>query len=183
MKNNDEMKKLHWGCGQFTTTGWTNVDIKKFPGIDYACDIREGLPMKDNTFDYIVTQHAINDMPVYDIFKSLKELYRVLKPGGHLRLSVADFDIAIKAYQEKDLEFFNTIPDNMAKSLGGKFIAWSSWYMDRIPLTYDYIYELLENEGFKNITRCNFNETKSHFEDITSLDNRPKQSVYVEAVK
>ena len=46
------------------------------------------LPFRDRTFDLVTTGYGIRNVPILDV--ALGEIYRVLKPGGHL-LSL-DFD-------------------------------------------------------------------------------------------
>jgi ubiquinone/menaquinone biosynthesis C-methylase UbiE len=56
-----------------------NVDILGGQNIDYIASA-ESLPFSDESIDVIVSQETIEH--VRDPFKSLKEFYRVLKPGG-----------------------------------------------------------------------------------------------------
>jgi len=94
-----EIRRLHWGCNDKTPAGWINSDIKERPGIDLSCDILDGLPLDDESIDYIASQHALQELKITDQEKALRELRRVLKPQGVLRLGLADLDRAIAAYQ------------------------------------------------------------------------------------
>src|SRR5215203_4716453 len=80
------LKRLNWGCGPCIAPGWINSDRNPGEGIDLSCDIREGLPLELNILDYIVSIHALQDLPYPDLLPVLKELHRVLKPRGVLRL-------------------------------------------------------------------------------------------------
>lgn len=51
-------------------------------------DLMKKLPFKDNTFDKIVMSEVAEHLP--NDVKGLKEVYRVLKPGGTLCLTVPD---------------------------------------------------------------------------------------------
>ena len=93
------LRRLHWGCDTITPVGWINSDIKQGPGIDLSCDILQGLPLADESIDYIASQHALQELKITDREKALRELRRVLKPQGVLRLGLADLDRAIAAYQ------------------------------------------------------------------------------------
>ena len=53
------LRRLHWGCDTITPVGWINSDIKQGPGIDLSCDILQGLPLADESIDYIASQHAL----------------------------------------------------------------------------------------------------------------------------
>ena len=178
-----DSRRLNWGCGEHPEPGWINSDIKDGPGIDLSCDIREGLPLEADTIDYAVSIHALPEIPYTDIVGALRELRRVLKPGGVLRLALPDLDKGIKAYLSEDEDYF-LIPDEDAKAIGSKFIVQMIWYgYSRTLFTYDFTAELLRKAGFTQVTRSDFRTTASRFPEIVELDSREKESLYVEATK
>ena len=123
----DAIARLNWGCGHAGEPGWVNSDIKGAPTIDITCDIRDGLPVDDDAFDYAVSIHALTMVPLPEIDQALRELRRVLKPGATLRLGLADLDRNIAAYQSGDRDFF-LVPDRDAETTAGKFITQLVWY-------------------------------------------------------
>lgn len=176
-------RRLNWGCGEHPEPGWINSDIKDGPGIDVSCDIREGLPLEADTIDYAVSIHALPEIPYTDIVGALRELRRVLKPGGVLRLALPDLDKGIQAYLSEDEDYF-LIPDEDARAIGSKFIVQMIWYgYSRTLFTYDFTAELLRKAGFTQVTRSDFRTTASRFPEIVELDSREKESLYVEATK
>ena len=177
------LKRLNWGCGPCITPGWINSDRNPGEGIDLNCDIREGLPLESNTLDYIVSIHALQDLPYSDLLPALRELHRVLKPGGVLRLGLPDLDKALQAYLRKDAGYFY-IPDRDAQSIGAKLITQIIWYGSvRTPFTYDFIEELLLQVGFSCVVRCAYRQSKSQYTEIITLDNRERESMFIEATK
>lgn len=176
-------RRLHWGCGPVTPAGWVNADRRRGPGVDLVCDIRDGFPLPDASFDYAVGIHALQDLPYPDVVPALRELRRVLTPGGVLRLGLPDLDRAIQAYVRGDRGYF-LVPDLEARSLGGKLCVQMLWYGSlRSLFTYDFTEELLGKSGFTAVARCEFGETKSPHPEIVALDNRRTESLFVEAVK
>jgi SAM-dependent methyltransferase len=176
-------QRLNWGCGSCIAAGWINSDRHAGDGIDLCCDIRDGFPLESNSFDYIVSIHALQDLPYLDVLPALCELERVLKPGGVLRLGLPDLGRAIQAYLRQDRTYFY-IPDHDASSIGGKLVAQIVWYGSvRTPFTYDCIEELLLKAGFQQVRRCGYRESKSPYVEIVDLDNRERESLFVEAVK
>ncbi len=179
-----QIKRLNWGCGSWAEPGWINSDIKEGPGIDISCDIRDGLPLEDDSMDYIVAAHALPEIPLTELVPILQELRRVLKPNGVLRLSLPDLLKGVAAYQRNDRDYF-LIPDEDAQSIGAKLIYQLIWYgYSRTLFTADFIEEMLLKAGFREVNHCGYKETKSPFGDgILELDNREQESLFVEAVK
>lgn len=175
--------RLNWGCGPRGVPGWINSDVKDGEGIDLCCDIRNGLPLPEDSTDYIVSIHALQALPYRDLVPALRELRRVLKPGGTLRLGLPDLDKGIQSYLRNDPGYFY-ISDEDAQSIGGKLIIQMLWYGDsRSLFTYEFIEELLKKAEFRQVKRCGYKQTASPFKEIVALDNRERESLFVEAVK
>ncbi len=176
-----EIRRLHWGCNDKTPAGWINSDIKERPGIDLSCDILDGLPLDDESIDYIASQHALQELKITDQEKALRELRRVLKPNGVLRLCLPDLDRSIAAYQSGRREYFKV--DDW-ETLSGNFICHILWYSYNHTLfTSDFAEELLRKAGFRDVRRVAYQQTASPYLEIVELDNRPEESFYVEAFK
>jgi predicted SAM-dependent methyltransferase len=174
---------LHWGCGSHTAPGWTNSDIKEGPDIDVSCDILNGLPFEDASFEYAVSIHALPELSYPELVPALEELRRVLKPGGALRLELPDLRKGIAAYERGDERYFQ-VPEEEARSLGARFIVHMLWYgYTRTLFTPDFAEELLTRAGFERARECGFRETATPFPGIVELDNREEESFFMEAVK
>jgi predicted SAM-dependent methyltransferase len=177
------VRRLNWGCGPNPVPGWVNSDRLAAPGVELIADIRAGLPVADDTFDYATSVHALQDIPCLQLVPALRELRRVLKDRGWLRLVLPDLDRAICAYVRGDREYF-LIPDEEAETLGGKLNMQLTWYGgSRSLLTAPYAEELLLKAGFSAVHHASFRETGAPYPGITALDNRPKESFFIEAVK
>jgi predicted SAM-dependent methyltransferase len=178
------MRRLHWGCGPITPYGWVNSDIEPGPGVDVVADIRKGLPLPDDSFDYIVSIHTLPEIPYRDLDRALQELRRVLTPGGVLRLSLPDLDKAIQAYVSRDIDYFFLIPDDEVKSISSKMIVQLLWYgRSRTMFTVEFATELLARNGFHSIQACGFHLTHSPHPGIVELDDREVESFFIEARK
>lgn len=174
-------RRLNWGCGAEGEPGWTNSDVKTGPGIQLPADIRDGLPVPDHSFDYAVSVHALPELPYPDLVPALAELHRVLEPGGTLRLVPPDLDRGVDAYRRGDAGYFE-IPDDVARSPGARLCIQLTWFgYSRSVFTWDFIRELLERAGFVRIRRCRYRVTASRHPGITELDDRPAESLFVEA--
>jgi predicted SAM-dependent methyltransferase len=177
------VRRLNWGCGPQPRPGWLNSDVLRGPGIELSCNILDGLPLQSESIDYIVAIHALQALSFVDIGPALAELRRVLVPGGVLRLGLPDLDRAIRAYLRGDTAYFY-VPDRDAVTIGGKLCIQAAWYGSvRTPLTFDFAVELLERAGFCLVVRCAYGKTASRWPEIVELDNRERESLFVEATR
>lgn len=177
------VRRLNWGCGEYPEAGWINSDRKESPGV-LACDILEGgLPLEDASVDYAVSIHALPEIPYPELVPVLRELKRVLKPGGFLRLALPSLEKAVDAYKRGARDYF-LIPDEDARTLGGKLVTQVVWYgYSRSVFVPDFVEELAEDAGYSAVRHVGFRETSSPYPEIVSLDNRPAESFFVEAVR
>jgi len=177
------IKRLNWGCGPRGAAGWINSDRQSGPGVDYVCDVRGGLPLPADSLDYAVSVHALQEVALEEQVTALTELHRLLRPGGVLRLCLPDAEKAIRAYLTGDRDYF-VVPDDDFASLGGKFVAHILWYgHSRVMYTFDFVEELLLRAGFARVHRCAYRRSQSGLIGITDLDNRARETLFVEAVK
>lgn len=170
----------------------------EWPQFTHRLDVRNGLPFEDDSVDFIYASHSLEHVTKAEAVKILKECHRVLKPSGIIRLVVPDLKILAKKYVDNDLSFFKTekresLADGFLEALGlasrveGSVVL-SALYRrfgehSRHKQLYDFdsLSCLLELCGFRKIERKGFRE--GEVPDIERLDNRPDESLYVEAVK
>jgi predicted SAM-dependent methyltransferase len=177
------LRRLNWGCGGAGEPGWINADRRQGAGIQLCGDIRDGLALESDSVDYAVSVHALQEVPFPELVPVLQELRRVLKPGGVLRLCLPDLEKGLRAYGRGDASHF-LVPDEDARSLGGKFIVHMLWYShSRILFTGDFIEELLTKAGYREVRHCACHETHTSHPGIVALDNREQESLFVEATK
>ena len=82
--------RLNLGCGFAKKIGWVNVDAFDNCKPDVKWDLNKfPYPFKDEEIDYIYCSHILEH--VEDLFKTIKELERILKPGGVLHIRVPHF--------------------------------------------------------------------------------------------
>lgn len=86
--------KLNVCCGQDYRKGYINIDFSqigpdgKLMDVDIIADLLAGLPYADNVADEIIFRESLEHFHRWNGLKALKELFRVLKPGGLLDLTV-----------------------------------------------------------------------------------------------
>jgi len=176
-------RRLNWGCGPEPAPGWINADRIEAPGVEVVGDIRQGLAMPADHVEWVVAIHALQDLPYLDVVPALEELRRVLRAGGVLRLAVPDLDRAIRAYLNGNDGYFY-VPDTHAASIGTKLVTQIVWYGSvRTPFTFDALAELLERARFRDVVRCAYRQSAYGDDALVALDNRERESLFVEARK
>jgi predicted SAM-dependent methyltransferase len=144
------MTKLHLGCGNRILPAWINIDkdtniVGKGLGFTIR-DVTELHGYADNSVDEIYASHVLDHLSRNgEMDKALSEWYRVLKPGGILRVAVSDFEKVVKMYNEGlDLE-----------RLWGHLVGGQKSQYDRHGVCFDYntLKKYLDSHGFIDIKR------------------------------
>jgi predicted 2-oxoglutarate/Fe(II)-dependent dioxygenase YbiX/SAM-dependent methyltransferase len=96
--------KVHLGCGDHRIAGWVNVDAR---GGDIRMDLRWPLPFRDGSVSYVFASHVFEHLyRGTELRAVLREVRRVLSPGGVLRIVVPDMEKCLRAYVAADDRFF-----------------------------------------------------------------------------
>jgi len=85
-----EHRILNLGGGSNTLDGCLTVDIT--PRADAYVDITKPLPFADNSIDAIFCEEVIEHVELQLGSQLLKECWRILKPGGVIRLTTPDLN-------------------------------------------------------------------------------------------
>ena len=86
----DPARSLLVGCGHNARAGWVNLDLAPLPGVDVVHDLDAGpLPFPDASFELIECVNVLEH--VEDLTAVMRELHRVLEPGGVLFATAPHF--------------------------------------------------------------------------------------------
>ncbi|MFM1896552.1 MAG: putative S-adenosyl-L-methionine-dependent (SAM)-methyltransferase [Pseudomonadota bacterium] len=135
-------------------------------------DLGASIPFPDASVDCIYSSHFFEHLYPGEAENLLREAYRVLKPGGLLRLSIPDLAYAVAMYQAG-------ARDRMLKNYF--FVEDEDNRYSRHKYMYDFemLVERLEQARFHTIRRCDYQQ--GEMPDIDVLDNRAEESLFVEA--
>jgi glycosyltransferase involved in cell wall biosynthesis/SAM-dependent methyltransferase len=89
---------LNMGCGRTFHPDWLNVDFDDHGGAVLPYDLRLGIPFADAAFDVVYHSHLLEHFSRSEGEHFLNECFRVLRPGGLLRLAVPDLENIVRAY-------------------------------------------------------------------------------------
>jgi predicted SAM-dependent methyltransferase len=94
--------------GRYKGADWTNLDIKPHRGVDIVADASERIPLDTNSVDEIHCIHVLEHVTRDKYKPMLREMYRVLKPGGVLYVETPDFRGTIAnlqhAFEQSDVD-------------------------------------------------------------------------------
>lgn len=166
-----QARKLNLGSGSDIKQGWINLNIVQLPGVDAVHNIEDlPLPFADNSFDEILAQDILEHV---DYIPVLKDLHRILAPGGRLRIRVPHYTSRNNYTDPTHKKRFSVSTfDYFAK---GTYI----WEHRRNEFYVDFVFERIEN------LRLNFDKKSSRllvynyfFEWLFNLT--PRQRVFYE---
>ena len=105
-----DLVNLQIGGGVRYLSGFVNVDV--FPPADVIWDCRYGLPFGNNRFKFVFSEHFLEHVGFPESAKTVvREIHRVLKPGGALLLGVPDGGKTVKGYVNQKNHFLKTLYD------------------------------------------------------------------------
>ena len=172
------IKKLHLGCGYHPIAGWLNSDLFPQSKEVVVVDATKKFPFPSDTFDYIFSEHMIEHMPYQYGQRMLQECYRVIKPGGSIRISTPDLAFLISLYGKSRTH----LQDNYIKWATDEFMDDAPAYCDTFVINnfvrdwgHTFIYDektlrlALKLAGFSGILRRDLNE--SEHKELRGLEN------------
>lgn len=92
------MQLLNIGCGSTFHKDWDNLDMFSDSPYVRAHDLRKGLPYPDCSCHAVYSSHLLEHLKPNEASKLLSEMYRVLSPGGIVRLAVPDLESVARNY-------------------------------------------------------------------------------------
>jgi SAM-dependent methyltransferase len=89
--------RLHLGSGGEHKIGWVNIDLLGDP-VEIAWNLAKPLPLASGSVAAVFHEHLLEHLPLQAGDLLMRECYRVLRPGGILRVGVPDAGRLIRAY-------------------------------------------------------------------------------------
>jgi predicted SAM-dependent methyltransferase len=108
---------LNVGCGSHFVSSeeWTNLDFVSTSNQVIAHNLLEGIPFPDDSFDLVYHSHVLEHFTKKDGKRLIQECFRVLKPGGVIRVAIPNLEEIVKNYL-KYLELSDENPENVLYS-------------------------------------------------------------------
>lgn len=175
--------RLHVGCGQNQFPGWVNADITV--KAEVIVFLQKRLPFGDGTLDRVYCEHVLEHVPYETAVFFLREVLRVLRPGGLARIAVPDLEDIVNGYHHDDWKSrFDWVnwPDLSFISTRAEMINIAfRWWGHRHLYDREELARALTDAGFRNYQYVRNGE--SEYEDLRGLETRPDSTLIVEAAK
>jgi len=94
-----QLNYLNLGCGHHFHPDWTNVDFLATGEGVIVHNLLKGIPFEDNHFEVVYHSHVLEHFSRTDAVRFIQECYRVLKPGGVLRIAIPDLEQITDQYK------------------------------------------------------------------------------------
>jgi predicted SAM-dependent methyltransferase len=168
----------HWMCSLAYKFSGANAFYSK----EYYCstlqnnlfihhNLAYGIPLQNEVADFIYSSHFLEHLDQASGQRLMEECFRVLKPGGVLRIAVPDLEYAWEMYRRGEKE--RMIHDFFFTGEGGGL------GQHRYAYDYQMLSTLLHDVGFNQVERSDFQEGATP--DLQFLDNREDYTLFVEA--
>ena len=145
-----------------------------------------GLPVQDQSVEVLYSSHMLEHLDRNEADTFLKEAFRVLHPGGIIRLAVPDIKRQVERYNESgDADAFiestylclprpKSLAQRLRLSLAGP--RNHQWMYDGNSLS-----RLLQKHGFLKIEVMTAGQTKISGHEPLDLHEQVSESIYIEA--
>lgn len=153
---------LQIGTGPNPLPGWLNTTLTPFQPGTIFLDASRPFPIPDASFALVFGEHVIEHLEFHEAALMLDECFRVLRPGGRLRLATPDLAQIIALYTHPEAApqnaYIRWIMDtfrpqigeyNPAHAINQSFHGWRHKFIYDAPT----LLQALENAGFSGIQR------------------------------
>ena len=92
---------LNLGCGERFHPDWINVDLSAARSGVVAHDLAKGIPFASESADVVYSAAVFEHIRRSEAAKFLREIHRVLKAGGIVRIGIPDLEKICRIFLEK----------------------------------------------------------------------------------
>jgi predicted SAM-dependent methyltransferase len=141
------------------------VDSQAWPHVDMVGNVADLSMIQSGSADLVYASHVLEYFDRKEAEGVLTEWFRVLRPGGVLRLSVPDFDQLITIYSQTD-QLSSILGPLFGRMASGRDADQTEFIYHRTVWNRSELVPVLDRCGFVNARDWNWRETDhSHVDD------------------
>ena len=174
--------KLHLGSGTVKLSGWVNIDLET-PEADVHLDITRGVPLPDGSARLIYHEHVMEHITVEEGAAGLRDWFRLLEPGGVLRIATPDLEYVVERYGNdwKDQAWLRLPEYAFIRTRAEMLNVSMRWWGHRYLYDGEELERRMREAGFTTIRRCGYRQ--SEIAELAGLETREDSRLILEAVK
>jgi len=121
--------RLAIGVWRHLLEGWLNTDLDPVEPNVLPLDVTKPFPFHNDVFDYVASEHMIEHVPFAAGRHMLAESFRILKPGGRIRIATPDL--------QRYVQLFNP----QLTPIQRKYVEWTiqTFISDALPAYPTYV--------------------------------------------
>jgi predicted SAM-dependent methyltransferase len=173
-----ESPYLHLGCGLEYKEGWLNIDLfHPWQHQDLRWNLLNGLPFRSASAEAVFHEHLLEHVSLESALRLMRETYRVLKPGGIVRVGVPDAGRYIQSYASEEQDIISKLKPGRPTAL----IALQEvfyWHGHKTMYDEESLSLLLEDAGFRSVQFKPFGV--SELPSAPDTPSRAEETLYVE---
>lgn len=159
---NAPLVRLHVG-GTQVKAGWKILNANPAPHVDYVGDVQRMPWFGDGSVDEVYASHILEHLGHREeLPRALREICRILKPGGRLCISVPDFELLCHLFVRPELS-----KDDRFAVMQHVFGEQRDQFdIHKIGLTFEFLLDYLAKAGFSAAQRV---EAFGLFDDYSTF--------------
>lgn len=163
-----------------------HLDYAWHPGIDVCWDLSRPLPFESGSMTGIFAEHCLEHLSFEACSQALRELRRVLRTNGTLRIVVPDAELYVRAYVELRDQKKDNFPH--VQKLEGQWTPMREinqvfrGHGHLFAYDFETLALLLSEVGFRDCMRTEFQQGRDPKLLIDSPERR-SESLYAEAIR
>jgi hypothetical protein len=175
----EPVMKVDLGCGASKTAGFVGLDRFPLAGVDVVCDLDRGIPLADDSVDYLLASHSLEH--IANLPAMIQEIFRVCRDRAIVTIISPYYATGLnhanpyhkKAFNEHTARFF-TVHEAAPRVPSEEFAfphahEWGlgrsdhrDWRADLRPLHTEYFYF----EPYRALDQTSKRELRKHLIDI-----------------